>query len=345
MRAAAKRTETMTKAAHNPPALRIGFVLAKRFTLSALALFVDTLRLAADHEDGSRKIRCDWDVLSPSRGFATSSCGVQVASTVELIDPHKYTYIVVVGGLLDVEEPLDGVTRHYLRRAAEAGTGLVGLCTGSFLLAEAGLLENHTACVSWLHHKEFARRFPRIEVTSEQIFNLDDRLATCAGGSASADLAAALVRRHIGENAERNATEILQIPHRREATDAQARKPLGIAVGDRRVHQALLLVEQHLEDVLPVSAIATLVGLSRRQLERLFFECLGAPPSALYLRLRLESARRMIADDPKRPLIDIALANGFSGPSHFSIRFRARFGISPTEARRLDGLRDVRRTG
>ena len=323
----------MTKADQNPPALRIGFVLAKRFTLSAMALFVDTLRLAADHEDGSRKIRCDWDVLSHTRGFATSSCGVQVAATTELIDPRKYTYIVVVGGLLDVEEPLDAATRAYLGKAAKAGVGLIGLCTGSFLLAEAKLLGSHIACVSWLHHKEFKRRFPSLDVTSEQIFNLEHKLATCAGGSASADLAAAIVRRHIGENAERNATEILQISHRREATDAQARKPLGIEVSDRRVHQALLLMEQHLEDVLPISALAAVIGLSRRQLERLFLECLGAPPSAFYLRLRLESARRMILDDPTRPLIDIALANGFSGPSHFSIRFRVQFGKSPTEVR------------
>ncbi|MCJ8055807.1 helix-turn-helix domain-containing protein [Shinella curvata] len=328
----------MIKAAQNAPALRIGFVLAKRFTLSAMALFVDTLRLAADQDDGSRKIRCDWDVLSHGRGFVTSSCGVQVASNAELIDPRKYTHIVVVGGLLKVEEPLDAAMTNYLRKAAQTGVGLVGLCTGSFLLAEAGLLKNHTACVSWLHHKEFTRRFPHLKVTSEQIFNLDDRLATCAGGSASADLAAALVRRHIGESAERNATEILQISHRREATDAQARKPLGIEVGDRRVHQTLLLMEQHMEDVLPVGALATLIGLSRRQLERLFLECLEASPSAIYLRLRLESARRMMVDEPKRPLIDIALANGFSGPSHFSIRFRAHFAISPTEARHLDSL-------
>lgn len=335
----------MAKAAQNPPALRIGFILARRFTLSAMALFVDTLRLAADDEDGSRKIRCSWDVLSHARGFATSSCGVQVASTTELIDPRKYTHIVVVGGLLEVEEPLDAAAIAYLRKAGQAGVGLVGLCTGSFLLAEAGLLKNHTSCVSWLHHKAFTRRFPHLNATSEQIFNLDGRIATCAGGSASADLAAALVRRHVGESAERNATEILQISHRREATEAQARKPLGIEIGDRRVHQALRLMEQHLEDILPVSALATLIGLSRRQLERLFLECLGTSPSAIYLRLRLESARRMMAEDPKRPLIDIALATGFSGPSHFSIRFRALFGISPTEARRLDGLRKAGQAG
>lgn len=335
----------MSKAGQTPPALRIGFVLARRFTLSAMALFVDTLRLAADTEDGSRKIRCDWDVLSQTRGFVTSSCGVQVASTVELLDPRKYSHIVVVGGLLDVDEPLDAAMQAYLHKAAKAGVGLIGLCTGSFLLAEAGLLNGHTACVSWLHHKAFTQRFPQASVTSEQIFNLDDKLATCAGGSASADLAAALVRRHIGESAERNATEILQISHRREATDAQARKPLGIEVGDRRVHQTLLLMEQHMEDVLPVSALATLIGLSRRQLERLFLDCLGTSPIAIYLRLRLESARRLMIEEPTHPLIDIALDTGFSNPSHFSIRFRAHFGISPTEARRLDRQNHVRRIG
>lgn len=328
------RHERVVARGSGAKSLRVGFILSRNFTLSAFALFADTLRLASDLEDRSRRVHCDWDVLNASRNFIMSSCGVQVAPTAPLTDPTLYDYIAVVGGLLSVEEPLDPASLAYLRKADAAGVGLIGLCTGSFVLADAGLLDDHCACISWLHHREFRARFPRQPATSAQIFHYDGRRATCAGGSAVADLAAILVRHHIGEEAERNALEILQISRRREATDLQARAPLGSQVEERRVHVALMLMEQHVEDLLPIDSIASLISLSRRQMERLFRENMQMSPSEAYTRIRMEAAMRMVVSQPTRPLIDIALAVGFEGLSHFTRRFRANFGKSPSEVRR-----------
>jgi transcriptional regulator GlxA family with amidase domain len=333
------RTASAVAATNGTKSLRVGFVLSKNFTLSAFALFVDTLRLASDFEDRSRRVHCDWDVLNGSRNFVMSSCGVQLAPTAPFADPSSYDYIAVVGGLLTVEEPLDSVSLDYLRKADAAGVGLIGLCTGSFILAEAGLLRDHCACVSWLHHREFRARFPGQPATSAQIFHFDGRRATCAGGSAVADLAATLVRHHIGEQAERNALEILQISHRRDATDIQARSPLGLEASDRRVHLALMLMEQHVEDLLPIESIASLISLSRRQMERLFRDNILMSPSDAYMKIRMDAALRMVVTQPMRPLIDIALAVGFEAMSHFSRRFRQCFGETPSQARRRGGQR------
>jgi transcriptional regulator GlxA family with amidase domain len=238
-----------------------------------------------------------------------------------------------------VEEPIDSYAQAYLRKAAQAGVGLIGLCTGSFILAEAGLLKGHTACVSWLHHRDFRGRFPDIEATSEQIFRFDGKVATCAGGSSVADLAATLVRHHVGEAAERNALEILQIRHRRDATDVQPRNPLGLEARDRRVHLAIMMMEQHTEDLLSIDSIATMTGVSRRQLERLFEGDMGASPSAIYMKIRMAAALTMVMRTNK-PLIEIALETGFESLSHFTRRFRAAFGDTPSQIRR-DGRRQA----
>lgn len=314
--------------------LRVGFILGRSFTLSAFSLFVDALRLGSDVEDKSGRVNCDWEVLGSTRNFVMSSCGIPVAPTAPLHPPTEFSYIAVVGGRLNVTEPIDRETVNYLHRAARAGVPIIGVCTGSFILAEAGVLEGHAACVSWLHHNEFRSRFPSIEVTSKRIFMEDNKVITCAGGSSVADLATYLIRKHVGEAAERNALEIMQITRRRESSEMQPRNPLGtIVVHDKRLSLALMVMEQHLEDVIGIDDVANVLAISRRQLERLFQSELGATPVSIYLKLRLDAAMRLVASTEK-PLIDIALETGFENQSHFIRKFREAFSITPAAARK-----------
>ncbi|ASY55239.1 MULTISPECIES: GlxA family transcriptional regulator [Sinorhizobium] len=330
---------TETSAAAGKPlkdkgVLRVGFILARSFTLSAFSLFVDALRLGSDVEDKSGRVNCDWEVLGSTRNFVMSSCGIQVAPTAPLRPPTEFSYIAVVGGRLNVAEPLDRETTDYLHRAARAGVPIIGVCTGSFVLAEAGVLDGHAACVSWLHHNEFRGRFPAIEVTSNRIFVEDGNIITCAGGSSVADLATYLIRKHVGEDAERNALEIMQITRRREASEMQPRNPLGpVPVQDKRISLALMVMEQHLEDLIGIDDVANVLGISRRQLERLFQNELGATPISVYLKLRLDAAMRLVASTDK-PLIEIALETGFENVSHFIRKFRKAFSITPAAARK-----------
>ena len=157
------------------PRLRVGFILARSFTLSPFSLFVDTLRLAADEADRSRRIHADWDVMASRDGLIGSSCGIAVAPTAGLLDPAQFHYIVVVGGLLTEAQPVDSETIAYLRRADRRRVTLIGLCTGSFILAGAGLMRDHESCVSWICHDAFRQRFPDHRLRSDHLFALEGR--------------------------------------------------------------------------------------------------------------------------------------------------------------------------
>ncbi|APG85711.1 GlxA family transcriptional regulator [Sinorhizobium americanum] len=318
--------------APQPQRLKIGFILSRWFTLSAFALFVDTLRLASDQLDRSGRVLADWQVLGSTRHLITSSCGVQVAPTSDFVDPGEFDYIAVVGGLLSVEQPVDHETIRFLKRAASKSVPLIGLCTGSFILAEAGLMKEHQTCVSWLHYHEFRERFPDHDVRPDRLFNLDRKRGSCAGGSSAADLAAALVRRHISRDAERNALEVLQIEKARSQFDIQTRQPLHDYVNDNRVMATLINMEQHLEGGITIEQLAASVGLSRRQLERLFSEKAGMSPALAFRRLRLDRARHILLTS-KKPIIEVALDVGFVNTSHFTKEFRRTYGRTPAEIR------------
>jgi transcriptional regulator GlxA family with amidase domain len=312
--------------------LKIAFILSRSFTLSAFALFVDTLRLASDEADRSSRRLADWQVLGSTRHLIASSCGVQVAPTSDLIDPASFDYIVVVGGLLNCENPIDAQTIAYLRDASAKKVPLIGVCTGTFILAEAGLMKNHQTCVSWLHYDAFRERFPDLGVRADRIFNLDRHRGSCAGGSSAADMAASIVRRHISKEAERNAMEVLQINRARTASDIQTRRPLAIESDDPRLKAALILMERNIENTLSIQELANSVGVSRRQLERVFFEEAKSSPALVYRKVRLERARHLLMQT-KAPLIEIALEVGFENASHFAKLFRKAYGVSPTALR------------
>jgi transcriptional regulator GlxA family with amidase domain len=312
--------------------LKVGFVLARSFTLSAFALFVDTLRLASDEQDKSGRVLADWQVLGSTRHLISSSCGLQVAPTSDFTDPCGYDYIVVVGGLLGAENPIDAETKAFLKKAATAKVPLIGVCTGSFILAEAGLMDGHEACVSWLHFQDYRDRFPDLKVRSDRLFNLDRTCGSCAGGSSAADMAAYIVRHHVGKEAERNALEVLQIDKARSHLDVQPRKPLSLDFKDPRLKAALIIMEQHTEDVISVQQLANAVGISRRQLERLFASNTDTTPATVYKRVRLERAKTLVTHT-KAPLIEIALEVGFESASHFARVFRKAYGQSPMRLR------------
>lgn len=315
-----------------PGRLKVGFVLARSFTLSAFAMFIDTLRLASDEADKSGRRFADWQVLGSTRHLISSSCGVQVAPTSDFVDPAAFDYIVVVGGLLNSEAPVDHETVTYLKRAAASKVPLIGVCTGTFILADAGLMKNHQTCVSWLHYDAFRARFPEHDVRADRIFNLDRSRGSCAGGSSAADMAAHIVRRHISKEAERNALEVLQIDRARTARDVQPRRPLSIESDDPRLQAVLIVMERNIENMVSIQELASSVGLSRRQLERLFMEKANSSPALVYRRMRLERARHLLLQT-KAPLIDIALEVGFENASHFARLFRKAYGQSPTDLR------------
>jgi transcriptional regulator GlxA family with amidase domain len=316
-----------------PPArLSVGFILARNFTLSAFSLFIDQLRLAADEGDRSRQILCRWSVMSDRKAPIRASCGVQVAGTAELIDPTNFDYIVVVGGLLHAGPQLDEPCIAYLQQAARQGVSLVGLCTGSFILARAGLMANRKCCVSWYHCQDFAEEFPDLETVADRLFVADKDRITCAGGGGTADLATFLIERHVGRSIAQKSRHVLMLDRARAGSDAQPHPPMVEAVLDERVRRAMLLMEQNMTDPLQIADIARRLRLSTRQLERLFLSVVGTRPTQFYRSLRLRYARWLL-DNTTRQVTDIAIDAGFADCAHFSRHFKSAYGFAPSQRR------------
>ena len=315
------------------PRLRIGFVLARRFTLCAFANFVDVLRLAADEGARSRPILCSWRVLSPSSDPVESSCGVRIQPEDRLVDPRQFDYIVVVGGLIDEIERLHPDHVAFLRRAAGFGVPLVGVCTGTFILYRAGLMHGYRACVSWFHHDDFLTEFEGLTPVSDQIFVVDRDRLSCSGGVSSAHLAAFLVDRHIGTAAARKSLSIMIIDEAMAAEQPQPGLPLDLTSRDPLVRRALLMMQQTMEAPLTVARLAERLGVGRRKLERHFAYALGQSPQEVGRRLRLAQARHLLRSGA-RSVSEIAAETGFCDAPHLIRAFRAESGTTPDAWRR-----------
>ena len=315
------------------PLLRVGFLLADSFTLSAMSLFVDALRLSADEGDRSRPLRCNWQIMSSNREPIRSSSGLSLTPTAPLLPPSEVDYVVIVGGLLHIKEQMEGVGLDYLRQCAAAGVPLVGVCTGSFILARAGLMTGRQTCVSWFHHDDFAAEFPDNKVDADRLFIDDGDRITCAGGGGVADLAAHLIHRHLGATLAQKSLHILQLQSARPGTEAQPHT-IPAASDDRRVRRAILLMEQHVSDPLTMDAIASRLKISSRQLERLFRSSTGMTPASMYRQIRLRHARRLLFATQKS-ITDIAVETGFCDAAHFARQFRSFFGEPPRRARQM----------
>lgn len=324
--------------------LRFGFLPLSNFTITPFSAMLDVVRLAADEGDRSRPIKIEWSLIGPGLDPIRASCGVEVRPTEHLGDPARFDYIVVCGGLLRRDRRRDDEIEDFLRHARSAGVGLVALCTGPFLLAQAGVLDGRRVCVSWYHLQEFAELHPGISADAARLFVVDDGIFTCAGGTGAADLGAHIIRKHFGDALAQKALNIMLIDAARNEDFPQPPPSLAAAVSDRRVRQAALLMEQALDAPLPVEKLARRLGLSRRQLERIFRTEAGMSPSAFLAELRLGHADWLIRRGDLT-FTRISEICGFSDSSHLSRSYRARFGLSPTQARGIpdDRLRGERR--
>ena len=314
------------------PSLRVGIVLAEHFTLSAFAVFVDHLRLAADEGDRSRPMRVQWSIMSARHEPISASCGVALQPTSALLSPAALDYVVVVGGILHAGPQVDEFTLRYLREAGASRTPIIGICTGSFVLCRAGLMKGRRSCVSWYHYQDFREAFPDHEVLADRLFLADGPRITCAGGAGAAALASHLIERHLGRATAYKASQVLLFDGPRQGTDAQPHPPMSESVSEPRVRRALLLMEQNLTRPIAVAAIAEELGVSVRQLERLCREHLGLGPASLYRQLRMRYANWLI-ENTDRSVTEIAIEAGFADCAHFSRQFKDVYGFSPSNHR------------
>lgn len=312
--------------------LSVGFVLLRSFTLTPFSTFVDALRLAGDEGDMSRPIRCRWSILAPTLNPIRSSCGVEVAPWETFSEPERFDYIVVVGGLLHRGPQCDEITLGFLREAAAKGVSLVGLCTATFALLRAGVMSGRRCCVSWFHVDDFRRAFPDVKPVADRVFVVDQGRITCAGGAGALDVAAWIIERHLGRVIAQKCLHILVVDRARTLRAAQPHPLAAEVTADQRVRRAILLIEQNLAKALPVQALAKAVGLSERQLERLFARDVGVRPSSYARQVRLRYASFLL-ETTHQPIAEIALDCGFADAAHLTRAFHVVYGTTPARAR------------
>jgi len=315
------------------PDIRVGFILAPKFTLLPFAGFIDCLRHAADEADRSRQIYCRWSVIAPSLEPVEASCGLRVFPSELFPEPTAFDYVVMVGGLLPwcLDQPV--ATYDYIREAHRCRVSIVGLCTGGFILARAGLLRGRKCAVHTEHRHEFVEMFPDVEPVTDQAYVADKDLYTCPGGTAALDLAVSLVEKHCGKaRALKGLTALLA--DTRRAKSYLPQRPYGhlTACGDWRVEQAVMLMERHIGRPFGIAQLASRLGSSLRELDRAFARCAGQSPAAIWRRMRLEHGRWLLLNT-NRTVTQIAYECGFSDTAHFSRWFGRELGETPSQFR------------
>jgi len=301
---------------------RVDILLFDRFSNHCLANTVEPLRAANELAPGPLY---RWRYLTLDGGPVSSSSGLFVEPNAALRDgaPGDYLFVLPSYGFRRWATPACGAA---LRAAVARYETLVGLDTGSWLLAEAGLLSNRRATIHWHELDGFAERFPDISVSRER-FVIDGNRITCGGAMAAFDLVSDLIAAHHGEALRLDVAFLFM----HEGAAIGASDPLSVSKSDP-VRRAVALMRQHLEEPLPMAALARRVGRTQRGLEQLFRRELGATPRAVYRRIRLLAARKLV-DETALPVAEIAIRCGYADASAMTRAFAAEFGRAPRAIR------------
>ncbi len=309
-----------------------GFLTLPNYSMIACANAIEALRMA---NRVSARNAYRWQLLTTDGTPARASNGMSLQPCVALGNARGLDIVFVCGGV-DIRRSTGRPVLAALRQLARAGVPLGALCTGSFALAEAGLLSGYRCAIHWENLSAIREEFPQIQFLDD-LYTIDRDRITCTGGIAPLDLMLTLIRARLGSGiAARIATQFI-VERGRGASERQPLLPAIPAAmrgssSHQRLETAVRLLQSRLDERLPMGAIAAEVGLSTRQMERLFKRHLGHTPAVLWKRLRLERARTLLTQTAM-PITDVSVACGFTTAAHFSTAYRHQFGCSPSTQR------------
>lgn len=274
-----------------------------------------------------------WPTYTMSGEAVPASNGLLIAPEAHISQAKDLDVIFVCSGVR-VGQVWNEPLRQCLQKFAQSKIVLGGICTGTYLLARAGLLDGYRATIHWENMASLREIAPNVKLTDD-LFELDRDRYTVSGGTASLDMMLQLVNKKYGKELAASVSEQFMSDRMRGAYDKQ-RIPLKLLLGSNqpKLTEAVELMEANLEELLNLDDLASLVGISRRQLERLFKKYLHCVPRRYYLDLRLKKARQLLLQTSES-VSEIAIACGFVSSSHFSKSYREIFGLSPREERRL----------
>ena len=307
---------------------RVGYLLSEGFQVMALAS--QSVFEYANITAGEAFYSIENH--STAGGEVRSSLGMKVNT--RPITPRTAVDTWIAAGVndpLDTPTPADMLA--FLRRSAGRARRVAGICTGGFVLAEAGLLANRRATTHWAYAREMQQRFPDVRVEEDRIFIVDGPIWTSAGMTAGLDLALAMVEKDLGAEIARSVAHKLVMHQRRAGGQSQHSEMLDLAPKSDRIQNALNYARKNLNRPLTVEELAGEAHLSPRQFSRVFTLETGQSPAKAIEGLRLEAARLMI-EKSRHSLETIAQETGFRDRRHMREAFMRGFGVPPQEVRR-----------
>lgn len=314
--------------------LRVAFVLSPQFTLLPFAGFIDAMRHSADEGDRSRQVFCQWECLGATMEPVVASCGVEILPWRTFDEASEYDYIVIVGGLISAFDQHHPATFEFIANARNAGTSIIGLCTGSFAMAEAGLMDGRRCAVHIHHRQQLLDRYPSVIPVVNEMYVFDDDLITCPGGTAAIDLAVEILIEHCGRSRGMKGMTALVVDEHR-GSHIVGRMPFQDLeeCGEWRVREAVKLMRQNIGSPYPINELSQTIGSTVRQLDRAFKDHAQKSPQAVWREMRLMHAKWRLMNS-NRTITQIAHECGFSDSSHFSRWFKREFHEPPQSYRR-----------
>ncbi|GHE95392.1 AraC family transcriptional regulator [Aliiroseovarius zhejiangensis] len=307
---------------------RFVFVLVEGFTLLSFAGAIDALRIA--NRAAGRRLY-EWVLMGEGGQTITSSAGTSFNLDSDLVELKREDCVVICSGV-DVQSHCTTKLLNWLRREARRGVKIAGLCTAAHVIAKAGLLNDKRATIHWENHDSFAEAFDEVDLT-KRVFVIDGNIMTAAGGTSSIDLMLKLIADEHGEDiANIVADQQIYTSIRTDRDTQRLSVPTRIGVRHPKLSEVIQKMEANIEEPISPSILAADVGLSTRQLERLFRRYLNRSPKRYYMELRLQKARNLLMQTDMS-VINVALACGFSSPSHFSKCYRSHYDTTPYRER------------
>lgn len=271
-------------------------------------------------------------VVAATAGAVRSSSGVELMAR-DLRAASRADTLIIAGG-----EGVPGAigcprTLGFVRAAERRGIRIASVCSGSYLLAEAGLLEGRRATTHWGRTRDFLRRYPNVKLEPDQIFVRDGAIWSSAGISAGIDLALAIIAEDFGDKVAQDTARQLVVYHRRAGGQSQFSSLLELQAPTGRFGALMGWVREHLDERLTVDTLADRAGMSARHFTRAFIAETGTTPSKAVERLRIEAAKTRVQAGGES-IEQVARTTGFRDPERMRRAFIRAFGQPPQAVRR-----------
>ena len=309
--------------------LRVTLLVLPDSSMMSMASALDTMRAA--NRIASKELFA-WNIATLNGKPARLTCDLMIEPDLTLNDQSSGDVLIVIASF-NQQYHAGPAHLKLIKRVARNFSAVGGIEAGSWILARSGLLENRSATTHWEDLEEFATHFPGVGVKPDR-FVIDRSVFTTGGASPTFDFMLYLIRKRYGYPLAIEVSSAFIYDGVHSATDTQPLVSLGMLENNEpRVAAAIHVMEQYIDEPIPVKTIAGQLDISVRMLEYLFRQTLDMSPAAYYRRLRLQTARRMVVDT-RLKLQEIAIRTGFNSLSSFSRLFRNYYQESPGQCRR-----------